>query len=101
MSTIDHHEDGEATVHERWMARALALAARGIGHTSLNPAVGALIVRDGQVVGEGYHRRAGGAHAELEALQAAGAVARGAIEMANLLRALDENGAPEGEGGAG
>ncbi|MGH7265650.1 MAG: bifunctional diaminohydroxyphosphoribosylaminopyrimidine deaminase/5-amino-6-(5-phosphoribosylamino)uracil reductase RibD, partial [Candidatus Rokuibacteriota bacterium] len=61
-----------------WMARALALAARGSGLTSPNPAVGAVIVRDGTVVGEGWHSMAGALHAEAEALAAAGARARGA-----------------------
>jgi diaminohydroxyphosphoribosylaminopyrimidine deaminase/5-amino-6-(5-phosphoribosylamino)uracil reductase len=60
------------------MARALALAARGIGLTSPNPAVGAVIVRDGAVVGEGWHRKAGAPHAEAEGLAAAGDRARGA-----------------------
>ena len=50
------------------MARALELAARGRGLTSPNPMVGAVVVRDGQVVGEGFHRRAGSEHAEIEAL---------------------------------
>lgn len=54
-----------------WMSRALALAARGVGQTSPNPVVGAVIVRDGEVLGEGYHRRAGLPHAEIEALDAA------------------------------
>jgi diaminohydroxyphosphoribosylaminopyrimidine deaminase/5-amino-6-(5-phosphoribosylamino)uracil reductase len=54
-----------------FMQRALALAARGRGLTSPNPLVGAVLVRDGRVIGEGYHRRAGGPHAEIEALRAA------------------------------
>ncbi|HSE95784.1 MAG TPA: bifunctional diaminohydroxyphosphoribosylaminopyrimidine deaminase/5-amino-6-(5-phosphoribosylamino)uracil reductase RibD [Methylomirabilota bacterium] len=60
------------------MARALELAARGIGLTSPNPAVGAVLVRDGAVVGEGGHLRAGAPHAEVVALTEAGARARGA-----------------------
>lgn len=60
------------------MRRALELAARGRGRTRPNPMVGAVLVRDGQVVGEGFHRRAGGPHAEREALAAAGTRARGA-----------------------
>lgn len=55
----------------RWIDRAVALARRGVPHTSPNPAVGAVLVRNGVVVGEGYHRRAGGPHAEVVALQAA------------------------------
>ena len=49
----------------RWMARALALAARGLGETNPNPMVGCVVVKDGRVVGEGWHRRAGGPHAEV------------------------------------
>jgi len=60
------------------MARALALAARGLGRTHPNPPVGAVFVRDGRVVGEGFHTRAGGPHAEIEALRRAGSRARGA-----------------------
>lgn len=62
----------------RFMKRALALARRGIGKTSPNPAVGCVIVKDGQVVGEGWHRRAGTPHAEIHALTMAGEAARGA-----------------------
>ena len=61
----------------RFMAQALALAARGAGATSPNPPVGAVVVRRGRVVGAGYHRRAGGPHAEVLALRQAGAAARG------------------------
>ncbi|MBM3847113.1 MAG: bifunctional diaminohydroxyphosphoribosylaminopyrimidine deaminase/5-amino-6-(5-phosphoribosylamino)uracil reductase RibD [Verrucomicrobia bacterium] len=53
------------------MARALALARRGWGRTSPNPMVGAVLVRNGRVIGEGWHRRAGMPHAEIEALRAA------------------------------
>ncbi len=60
-----------------WMDRALRLAERGIGLTSPNPAVGAVLVKDQRVVGEGAHLRAGGPHAEAAALDAAGAAARG------------------------
>ena len=63
---------------ERFMRRALELAARGLGRTSPNPAVGAVVVRDGEIVGEGYHQRAGEPHAEPIALAAAGELARGA-----------------------
>ncbi|PZN12457.1 MAG: riboflavin biosynthesis protein RibD, partial [Bacillota bacterium] len=61
----------------RWMRRALVLAARARGRTSPNPVVGAVLVREGRVVGEGYHRLAGGPHAEVEALRRAGERARG------------------------
>ncbi|HZC67349.1 MAG TPA: riboflavin biosynthesis protein RibD, partial [Nitrospirales bacterium] len=57
---------------ERFMAQALALAWRGAGQTSPNPPVGAVVVRQGRVVGVGYHRRAGGPHAEVVALRQAG-----------------------------
>jgi diaminohydroxyphosphoribosylaminopyrimidine deaminase/5-amino-6-(5-phosphoribosylamino)uracil reductase len=60
------------------MERALALAEGGRGRVSPNPMVGAVLVRDGRVVGEGFHRAAGRAHAEAEALAAAGAGAAGA-----------------------
>jgi diaminohydroxyphosphoribosylaminopyrimidine deaminase / 5-amino-6-(5-phosphoribosylamino)uracil reductase len=58
--------------------RALELAERGRGTTHPNPVVGAVVIRDGQVVGEGWHERAGGPHAEVVALEAAGERARGA-----------------------
>ncbi|NJD90254.1 MAG: riboflavin biosynthesis protein RibD, partial [Geobacter sp.] len=60
------------------MARALLLARKGVGKTSPNPAVGCVIVRDGRIVGEGWHRKAGTPHAEVHALNQAGALARGA-----------------------
>ena len=53
---------------QRWMRRALELGAKGVGFTSPNPAVGAVIVAENQVLGEGYHRRAGLGHAEVEAI---------------------------------
>jgi diaminohydroxyphosphoribosylaminopyrimidine deaminase/5-amino-6-(5-phosphoribosylamino)uracil reductase len=66
------------------MRRALELAARGSGQTSPNPMVGAVVVRDGQIVGEGFHARAGAPHAEVEALRAAGERARGATLYVTL-----------------
>src|SRR5688572_915260 len=59
------------------MTRALRLAAKGRGHTSPNPMVGAVIVSRRGIVGEGYHHRAGEAHAEILALSSAGKQARG------------------------
>lgn len=50
------------------MKKALRLAKKGLGRTSPNPVVGAVIVRDGKIVASGYHKKAGGAHAEVEAL---------------------------------
>ncbi|MDR7465547.1 MAG: bifunctional diaminohydroxyphosphoribosylaminopyrimidine deaminase/5-amino-6-(5-phosphoribosylamino)uracil reductase RibD [Armatimonadota bacterium] len=67
-----------------YMREALGLARRGLGRTSPNPAVGAVVVRDGQVVGRGFHRRAGEAHAEVVALQEAGSRARGATLYVTL-----------------
>jgi diaminohydroxyphosphoribosylaminopyrimidine deaminase/5-amino-6-(5-phosphoribosylamino)uracil reductase len=61
-----------------WMGRALELAERGRGHVEPNPLVGAVVVRDGVCVGEGWHRRYGEAHAEVNAFAAAGELARGA-----------------------
>jgi diaminohydroxyphosphoribosylaminopyrimidine deaminase/5-amino-6-(5-phosphoribosylamino)uracil reductase len=68
----------------RWMGRALELAARGAGMTSPNPAVGAVLVAAGRAVGDGFHARAGAAHAEAEALGQAGAAARGATLYVTL-----------------
>jgi len=62
---------------EKFMALALRLARRRLGRTSPNPVVGAVIVKDGRVVGEGYHRAAGEPHAEVEAIRAAGSEAKG------------------------
>ena len=69
---------------ERIMRRALVLAARGLGETNPNPAVGCVVARDGRVVGEGFHARAGGPHAEVVALREAGARARGATLYVTL-----------------
>lgn len=66
------------------MARALALAARGLETTAPNPRVGCVLVRDGEIVGEGWHRRAGEAHAEIHALEQAGEHARGATAYVTL-----------------
>jgi diaminohydroxyphosphoribosylaminopyrimidine deaminase/5-amino-6-(5-phosphoribosylamino)uracil reductase len=68
----------------RWMARALALARRGEGFTRPNPPVGAVVVRRGRVLGEGWHRRAGLPHAEVEALAACGGRAAGATLYVTL-----------------
>ena len=71
-------------VHITFMQRALALARQAKGRTSPNPLVGAVIVKDGKVIGEGYHQKAGTAHAEVHALNAAGENAKGATLYANL-----------------
>lgn len=67
-----------------YMSRALELARRGFYTAHPNPRVGCVIVRDGRVVGEGWHRKAGEAHAEIAALDAAGADAKGATIYVNL-----------------
>ncbi len=67
-----------------WMAQALRLAERGLYTTSPNPRVGCVLVRDGDIVGEGWHERAGEPHAEVLALRAAGEAARGATVYVTL-----------------
>lgn len=66
------------------MARALRLAARGLYTTTPNPRVGCVLVRDGRIVGEGWHEKAGQPHAEVHALAAAGELARGATAYVTL-----------------
>jgi diaminohydroxyphosphoribosylaminopyrimidine deaminase / 5-amino-6-(5-phosphoribosylamino)uracil reductase len=66
------------------LERALELAERGRGRTAPNPVVGAVLVRDGEVVGEGWHERVGGPHAEIVALEAAGDRASGATLYVTL-----------------
>ena len=69
---------------EQYMRRALDLARRGLYSTSPNPAVGCVLVRWGQVVGAGFHERAGEPHAEIFALREAGAAAAGATAYVTL-----------------
>jgi diaminohydroxyphosphoribosylaminopyrimidine deaminase / 5-amino-6-(5-phosphoribosylamino)uracil reductase len=76
--------DGVRPDHREWMRRALELAPRGWGRTWPNPMVGCVIVRDGAVVGEGWHREYGQPHAEVEALRQAGAAAAGATAYVTL-----------------
>jgi len=66
------------------MRRCLELARRALGRTSPNPLVGAVVVKDGEIVGEGFHPRAGEPHAEVFALRAAGESARGATVYVSL-----------------
>jgi diaminohydroxyphosphoribosylaminopyrimidine deaminase/5-amino-6-(5-phosphoribosylamino)uracil reductase len=73
---------GETDLH--YMQRALELAARGLYTTTPNPRVGCVIVRDGMIVGAGFHERAGEPHAEVHALRAAGERARGATVYVTL-----------------
>ena len=61
-----------------FMKQALKLASKGLGKTSPNPMVGAVIVKNGEIVAEGYHKKAGQAHAEINAIKAAGTDAKGA-----------------------
>jgi diaminohydroxyphosphoribosylaminopyrimidine deaminase/5-amino-6-(5-phosphoribosylamino)uracil reductase len=75
---------GFSELDRAMMARALALAGRGLHTTTPNPRVGCVIARGEQVVGEGWHARAGLAHAEANALAAAGASARGATVYLTL-----------------
>src|SRR5579884_2079657 len=67
-----------------WMRRALELAEHGRGYVEPNPLVGAVVVRDGQLVGEGWHQHYGEAHAEIHALAAAGEGSRGATLYVTL-----------------
>jgi diaminohydroxyphosphoribosylaminopyrimidine deaminase / 5-amino-6-(5-phosphoribosylamino)uracil reductase len=69
---------------EKYMRRCLELARRGYGYVNPNPMVGAVVVKDGRIVGEGFHSRFGGDHAEIAALKQAGGAARGAILYVNL-----------------
>ena len=64
-------------VHEEYMEHALGLAVKAQGRTSPNPMVGAVLVKDGYIVGEGFTRPAGGPHAEIVALAEAGVSAQG------------------------
>ncbi len=68
----------------KYMKRALKLAEKATGRTSPNPMVGAVVVNDGVIVGEGYHQKSGGHHAEVFALQEAGSKAKGATIYVTL-----------------
>lgn len=69
---------------EEYMRMAISLARKGMGTTSPNPMVGAVIVKGQKIVGEGYHKKAGLPHAEVVALEAAGQMARGGTLYVNL-----------------
>ena len=79
---MGHHTGGNAG--QSPMERAIALAREARGRTSPNPPVGAVVVRDGEIVGEGYTQPAGSSHAEIMALQEAGERARGATLYTTL-----------------
>jgi diaminohydroxyphosphoribosylaminopyrimidine deaminase/5-amino-6-(5-phosphoribosylamino)uracil reductase len=81
--SIDVMSEFSAADHQH-MALALQLAARGLDTTSPNPRVGCVIVRQGEIVGEGWHERAGGAHAEIHSLRRAGEASRGATVYVTL-----------------
>ncbi len=66
------------------MKRAFELAEKGRGYTYPNPCVGCVIVRNGKIIAEGWHKKAGGPHAEIEALKNAGEKARGATMYVSL-----------------
>ena len=74
----------QSSEDQKFMRRALDLATKARGRTSPNPLVGCVLTRDGQIVGEGYHRRAGSIHAEIHALNAAGKNALGATAYVTL-----------------
>lgn len=71
-------------IDERFMRHALSLARRGLGSTSPNPVVGALVVKGDRIIGSGYHKRAGAPHAEVEAIAKAGNGTRGATLYVTL-----------------
>ncbi len=71
-------------MHEKYMRMALELAEKARGRTSPNPLVGAVIVKDGEIVGRGYHQKAGTPHAEIHALREAGEKAAGAALYVTL-----------------
>jgi diaminohydroxyphosphoribosylaminopyrimidine deaminase/5-amino-6-(5-phosphoribosylamino)uracil reductase len=73
-----------SAVDHGMMARALQLAERGMWTTTPNPRVGCVLTRDGEIVGEGWHEKAGEPHAEVNALRAAGERARGATAYVTL-----------------
>ena len=69
---------------EKYMARAIELAKRGTGSVNPNPLVGAVVVKDGKIIGEGWHKKYGGPHAEVWALNEAGENAKGATIYVTL-----------------
>ena len=89
VSSIVKHPGGQPSsvvlaAEDRAMRAAIRLARRGIGTTHPNPRVGAVVLRDGEILGRGFHARAGEAHAEVRALAEAGKRARGATLVTTL-----------------
>ena len=74
----------DEVLDEKYMARAIELAKRGIGGVNPNPLVGAVVVKDGKIIGEGWHKKYGGPHAEVWALNEAGENAKGATIYVTL-----------------
>lgn len=74
----------KSIIDKQFIERAIELAEKGRGRTSPNPLVGAILVKDGNVVGEGYHEKVAGPHAEINALNSAGDGARGATLYVTL-----------------
>lgn len=74
----------KADPHIRWMQQALDLAHEGLGLTRPNPPVGAVVVKNHRLIGQGFHKKAGGPHAEIHALNEAGSAARGATLYVSL-----------------
>jgi len=74
----------DEVLDEKYMARAIELAKRGIGGVNPNPLVGAVIVKDGKIIGEGWHKKYGGPHAEVWALNEAGENTKGATIYVTL-----------------
>ncbi|MGD9124522.1 MAG: bifunctional diaminohydroxyphosphoribosylaminopyrimidine deaminase/5-amino-6-(5-phosphoribosylamino)uracil reductase RibD, partial [Desulfarculaceae bacterium] len=74
----------QSEADRRFMRRALRLARKGLGRSSPNPAVGAVVVKKGRIVGQGYHAKAGGPHAEIHALKEARDIAKGATLYVTL-----------------
>ena len=78
------YSEGSEMTDEEWMLRAVRLAENGIGFVNPNPLVGCVIVRDGRVIGEGWHERCGGLHAERNALKNCTEDPRGAVMYVTL-----------------
>ena len=71
-------------IDEKYMVRALELAELGVGNVNPNPMVGAVVVKDNEIVGEGYHKKYGGPHAEVFALKEGGENSKGATIYVTL-----------------